>query len=111
MTHPTRRDILKAIPFVPAATALPAPAELPARTGPAVIPLLPRPVQMFVGTMDGITAITRIWPHGTDWCGRCPLEFCKVDRDVCLILTDADVPDSEAADYTTHHQRRVTSRG
>lgn len=47
------------------------------------------------------TAITRRFPEGTGYCGRCPLEFCSSDGEVCLVVINAYVPGEEAADLRT----------
>lgn len=65
---------------------------------PAVVPLRPAPIQFFVDTLHGVTAITRVWPP--DASRRCKLcQSCRADHalSVCQVLTTKTVGPDEAA--------------
>lgn len=98
----TRRSFLGSISSAAALPALTGPAPGPSARRPAVLPYRPRPVGLLVCQTHGPapdTCITRIWPEGTGWCGRCPESFCAVHRDVCMIVVPGIVPNHQAAEY------------
>jgi hypothetical protein len=68
----------------------------------AAVPFIPKPIQVFVGTHGGITAITRVWkPGDTRLCRLCPRGCCCADHalGVCQIMTDNVVSNEEAPLY------------
>jgi hypothetical protein len=94
-TDPTRRDILKAA----------AVAALPVLARPATPTVLrftrgfPTPLAMLVARTGDTTAITRVWPAGSGWCGRCPESCCQVSGGACLVVAPHDLTPAETVTY------------
>lgn len=49
-----------------------------------------------------MTAVTRVWPAGTGYCGLCPREHCTETDGVCLVAVDRHLTMEEAEHLSTH---------
>lgn len=65
-----------------------------------LIPSLPKPALTWFNATpangETVTAITRKWPPGTGYCGRCPRFLCNSRDDVCMIVVVGAVARSDA---------------
>lgn len=76
----------------------------PNRTETIAIPLLePDPLFTLVcqsrNAAGWTSAITRVWPAGVTYCGRCPLSDCTLHGGVCLLTVQEYVPEEEAESF------------
>lgn len=57
------------------------------------------PILFQVGSLNGVTAITRHWENGEEAdCRRCP--ECTAQRGVCTVLTEEQVSEEDAPTYS-----------
>ncbi len=87
--HPSSMEIRSMhAPSVPPADVLP------------FAPPSPEPVLTFVNhcRIAGgvVTAIARVWPPGTGYCGLCPREICCSEDDTCLVCVKDYIPADDA---------------
>lgn len=71
---------------------------------PTVIPFVrtpPEPLVTFVNHSRNCagfaTAVARVWPPGTGYCGLCPVERCNSTQDTCLVSVKRFVHSDDAA--------------
>lgn len=79
-----------------------APSRLPFVASPVPFP---EPLATWVNRSyhsDGCSsAVTRLWPMGTGYCGLCPRERCNAYMDVCVVGVEQYLTDDEAEVLST----------
>jgi hypothetical protein len=65
----------------------------------------PEPLATFVNqSRNGsgwTTAVARVWPEGSGYCGLCPREHCNLTRDTCLVSVKRYVADEDGLALST----------
>lgn len=58
-----------------------------------------------------MTAVTRLWPRGVDYCGLCPRDRCSLHRGACLVVVEGRLTTDEAERLSTHDRPWFDDRG